>query len=331
MQRDRKLKAGVVGVGSMGQNHARILSQMNNVELVGFAETDPATRDRMTARLRAPGYASFGEMLDAEKPDFVTVALPTIHHYGATMAALNAGVHVLVEKPIALNVDEAEEMIALAERKGLLLGVGHVERFNPVVSACAKWIDEDKLGRIYQITIRRIGPFPTRVMDVGVILDLGSHDIDLLCHLSRSGVHRFAVETSRRLHQSHDDLAIAMFRFDSGIIGLIVENWLTPTKTRDLVINGERGMLVADMLTQDLFFYENQEATHLLKGGAGGMAIGNMIRYNVVREEPLRIELSAFADAVAGGSAFSVDGRAGLEALKIARRLIDLAAEQGNV
>jgi len=325
-------RVAVIGVGSMGRNHARVYSEMDSVILAAVADSDEGVLRTVAARCHARPYTDYREMLARESLDIVSVAVPTRLHRQVTEDVISCGVNLLIEKPLASSIAEGEQIVHLANQKGVRLGVGHVERFNPVVAALKRRLEDAELGRVFQITIRRIGPFPERVKDVGVFLDLATHDIDVMYYLTGAEVQRVSAESAQVLHVQHEDLAVALLRFTNGVIGVLVENWLSPVKVRDVIVNGERGMFLADFITQDLYFYENNytasgwESLQVFRG----MAEGNMIRYRLTRAEPLRLELEAFVQAVVNREPFPVSGEDGLRAIRLAQRLADCAIENSQ-
>ncbi len=312
------LRGAVIGLGMMGTNHARVLNELGGVELVGVADPDAAAIGRATAGRTARGYATAAELLAVEHPDLVVVAVPTSLHLSTVLEALDAGAHVLVEKPIAPDRAEAEQMIAAAEAADRILTVGHIERFNPAIRELSRRLDDGELGRVFQIRAARLGPFPARVRDVGVVVDLAPHDIDVMRFLLRSEPIRLYAETEQRIHTDHEDLFTGLIKFDSGAIGLLEINWLTPTKVRKLTVTGERGMYEADYLTQDLVFYANPDKELV--------AEGEMTRRAVQRREPLAVELSEFVSAVRDGGPPPVAPHDALVAMLLARAMVDAAA-----
>ncbi|MHB0869058.1 MAG: Gfo/Idh/MocA family protein [Chloroflexota bacterium] len=321
-------RVAVIGVGSMGRNHARVYSEMSAVTLEAVADPDEEALRSVASRCHARPYSDYREMLARESLDIVSVAVPPRLHLQVAEEVIERGVNLLVEKPLASSVPEAERIIQLAERRGVLLGVGQVERFNPVVAALRSRLMEGQLGRVFQITVRRVGPFPSRIKDVGVFMDLATHDIDVMFYLTGADVERVCAESAQMLHAEHEDLAVGLLRFANGVIGVLIENWLSPTKIREVVVNGERGMLVADFLTQDLHFFENNytESSWNSLQVFRGMAEGNMTRYHLHRDEPLRLELEAFVKAVATDSRFPVSGEDGLRVVRVAHQLADAAS-----
>lgn len=329
-EQTKKLRAGVIGAGIMGRNHIRVYSEMNNIKLSAIADPVLDSLKRSASLHTINCYADYKEMLAKEELDLVSLAAPTNLHFPIARDVIRRGVNILIEKPLASSVEEGKELIALAKERGVILGVGHVERYNPVINELKNRMAAGILGKVFQITIRRIGPFPDRIKDVGVLLDLSTHDIDLLNYLTEARVERACTESARHLHAKYEDLAVSTLRFSNGIIGILIENWLSPLKVREVAVNGERGMLLADLLTQDLFFYENNysigdwASLNIFRG----MSEGNMTRFHLQRGEPLRLELAAFADAIQNQQAFRANGEDGLNALEIAVGLSNSANNQ---
>ena len=226
-------------------------------------------------------------------------------------------------------------MIGAADDAGRLLTVGHIERFNPAIRELKQRLDDDELGRIFQISATRLGPFPERIRDVGVVVDLAPHDLDIFRYLLGVEPVRLHAETARRIHTEHEDLFNGTIAFANGVIGILDINWLTPTKRRLLSITGERGMYLADYIAQDLTFIANPDADATwINRGAGAsvtsVAEGEMTRRSIRREEPLVVELREFARAVREGGPSPVDPHDAMVALLLARKMVH-AALSGQV
>ncbi|MDW8065737.1 MAG: Gfo/Idh/MocA family oxidoreductase [Anaerolineae bacterium] len=320
------MKVAVIGVGSVGAQHARIYSELPGVKLVAVADPDPERVGMVAVRYRASPYTDYRQMLEKERPDAVSVAVPTALHEQVGLDALEAGAHILIEKPIADTLEGARRLIDRARELGRQLMVGHVVRFNPAMQALKRKLEAGELGRVFQIFCRRIGPFPTRIRDVGVVVDLAPHDLDVMRFLLASEPVRVYAETERQIHTEHEDLLWGILRFPEGVVGVLELNWLTPVKIRETLVLGERGMFRVDDLNQDLYFYENSQATDLPWSALRmlrGVSEGCMIRYSIQRYEPLKAELEAFINALRDGRPVPVSGEDGLAALRLALTLVE--------
>jgi UDP-N-acetylglucosamine 3-dehydrogenase len=326
------IRAGVIGVGSIGRHHVRIYNQFDDVRLVGIADSDEGRRTGIARRYSIPAYASYQELFEKAKLDVVSVAVPTVNHCEVALAAIEAGVHVLVEKPIAATVEEADEIIQRAAEAGLVLTVGHVERFNPALAELKRRLAEGELGHVFQVHARRLSPFPSYIRDVGVVMDLATHELDIMRYLLGSEADRIYAETERNLHSKHEDMLSGIIRFENGIVGVLDINWLTPTKVRELRITGARGMFLVDYLKQDLYFYENSEAPSRWDAMAlfRGVGEGNVMKFRLNKVEPLEAEIRAFIEAATHGTLPAVTGMDALRALALVQLCL-ASAEQGKM
>jgi UDP-N-acetylglucosamine 3-dehydrogenase len=320
-----RLKIAVVGTGSMGMNHLRVLRDFSEeqVHIVGVAETCEPSLKRAVSRFHAPGYTDYREMVERARPDLVAVVVPTHLHFEIASYLLDLGINVLVEKPMTGTVDEALALIELARVRGAKLAVGHVERFNPAVTAVRARLTAGELGKIFHLHARRLGPFPPRIRDVGVTLDLATHDIDVMRYLADAEVEHVYSETRRHIHTTHEDLLLGVLRFTNQAIGVLDVNWLTPTKVRELSITGEKGMYLINYLMQDVFYYENDYTTtnwDTLRT-LTGVSEGTMTRLKIQKAEPLRLEYEAVMDAIRHDVSPAVSGEDGLAVLRVVRQL----------
>ncbi len=324
------IRAGVIGVGSIGRHHVRIYNQLNDVQLVAIADTDETRRAGMVRHYRVPGYADYAEMFEREQLDIISIAVPTVMHYEVALAALERGIHVLVEKPIAASVEEADEMIRRAEAKGLTLTVGHVERFNPALLELKQRLNQGELGHVFQFHGSRLSPFPAYIRDVGVVMDLAVHELDIMRYLAGTEVEKVYAETQRNVHEKCEDALSGIIRFRNGIVGVLDINWLTPTKVRELRITGERGMFLVDYLKQDLYFYENSEAPSRWDAMAlfRGVGEGNVMKFRLNKVEPLEAEIRAFIEAAKNGTPPAVSGQDAMHALALVQLLL-ASSERG--
>ncbi len=320
------IKAAVIGVGAMGRNHARIYNELPDVHLVAIADPDAETARSVAIREGIHGYSNHLELLEKEQPDVVSIAVPTALHAAVSLDALDAGAHILVEKPIASTLDEGRRIMQRAGELDRKLMVGHIVRFNPAIQALKEKISQGEAGRIFQIACRRVGPFPSRIRDVGVVIDLAPHDLDLMRFLTGSDPIRLYAETEQRIHTEHEDLLLGLLRFPEGITGTLEINWLTPTKVREVLVLAERGLYQVDDLTQDLYFYENAQANQMVWStllNLRGVSEGSMTRFAIERYEPLKAELQAFVKSVMQDTTVPVGGADGLAALSLALSLVE--------
>jgi UDP-N-acetylglucosamine 3-dehydrogenase len=325
------LRAAVIGVGAMGQHHVRVYRDHPDVDLVAIADADERIRPAIENRYNIRGYASFVEMLEQARPDIVTVAVPTVAHREVAGEAIRRGIHVLIEKPIAETAADGQALIDLARDHRVVLAVGHIERHNPAIRALKVLLDRGEVGPIFEMRAERIGPFPHRIRDVGVVLDLATHDIDVISHLAGSPLLRVYAETQQKIHSTREDMLSGILRFENGVTGILHVNWLTPTKSRRLTVTGARGLYEVDYITQDLTFYENghfYENGQTLKNFEDlqlfrGVSEGRMIRDKVDKREPLRIEIDDFVQAVLEGREPRVTGEDSLRVLQIAHALVE--------
>lgn len=332
----RELRIGLIGLGTMGWNHARVLSSMQGVSFVAAADPIEASRREIEHRTRANAYADHVGLLAESDVDAVVIAVPTDLHAEVASAAIARGVHVLIEKPLAATSAEARVIRDAARAAGVRLAVGHVERFNPAIVALKAHLTAGDLGRTYFVRSRRESPLPSRLRDVGVTVDLGTHDIDLMRHLLGEEPALAYGVTARRVHGNHEDLLHGVLSFASGIVGTIDVNWLTPTKIRELTVIGESGMFSVHLLSQSLSFhsYSRSRTVSLAAGGGWptlaqlvGVAEGDVIRYAVSNREPLVAELEDFVASCGGGDEPAVTGDDGVRALEIAEAFLRSAQE----
>ena len=305
---DVRLRVGVVGIGVMGSNHARVFSDLPGVKLVGVADPDRKQRGFVSETL---GCAAFGgvEALLAEGVDAVTIAAPTHLHRELALVCIEHGAHVLVEKPIAPSVEEGRAIIAAARRAGVVLMVGHVERFNPTVEALKEAIRNED---ILSIAITRVGPFPPRMSNVGVVIDLAVHDIDLIRWFTNSEIAEVQPQLSNAVAE-REDIALLQFRTASGVLAHINTNWLTPFKARNVTIATRKKYIMGDLLTRQV-----TECFGFQEDGSYSMR-----HLSVGHAEPLRAELQAFVGAIRYGKDPAVTGEEGVASLEIAIRCLE--------
>lgn len=294
------LRAGLLGLGVMGSNHARVLASLQGVDFVGVYDPSPTVPERVHDR---PVVRELDHLLELGI-DYAVVAAPTTFHLEMGTRLAEAGIHALIEKPVASTAEDSRTLRDLFAAKGLIGGVGHIERYNPALQAARERIAQGMLGEIYQIATRRQGPFPGRIADVGVIKDLATHDIDLTAWVAQQDYVSVNARTAHRSGREHEDMVLAVGTLSGGTITSHVVNWLTPFKERVTIITGENGVLVADTLTADLTYYENGRIQVAWDPGEfRGVSEGNMTRFALDRKEPMLAEHEAFRDSVLAGEA----------------------------
>jgi len=317
----KPLRAGLIGLGMMGRHHMRLLDQIDGVDFVGVH--DPA----ISGQGEINGHHIFDSFDDliSNNIDYCVVAAPTIFHLELGLKLANAGVHTLIEKPVAPTHVEALQLVKAYSDANLIGGVGHIERFNPALRAMRQKIEEGLLGEIFQISTRRQGPFPARIADVGVVKDLATHDIDLTAWVAQSPYKNISSKTTHRSGRPHEDMVVAVGELENGVIVNHIVNWLTPFKERNTTVIGDKGALVADTLTADLTFYENAKFQSSWDSVSTfrGVSEGDIIRFALNKVEPLLAEHLAFRDAVRNRSNDGIVTLAdGLAAVHIADKMI---------
>jgi UDP-N-acetylglucosamine 3-dehydrogenase len=323
------LRAGLIGLGMMGRHHARVLRAISDVDLVSVA--DPAGDPHNVA-----GGLTVHRDVDAmiaDGLDYCVVATPTAYHeeIGLTLAA--AGVHALIEKPLAKDTLGARKLAEAFEGAGLIGAVGHIERYNPALQNLRSRLAEGELGEIFQIITRRQGPFPARIADVGVVKDLATHDIDLTAWVVGHPYSSVAAHTAYKSGREHEDLVAVTGKLTNGTVTSHLVNWLSPMKERVTIVTGDRGAFVADTLHADLTFHANGSTPTQWDDLAQfrGVSEGDVIRYAIAKPEPLRTEHEAFRDAILGRTTEIVTMHQGLATVAVAEAVLVSATEGRTV
>jgi predicted dehydrogenase len=320
-----EIRVALLGAGAMGRNHARVLRTIEGIRLVAVADADPDAARAVAAPIGVAHSDDPLAVIDETPLHAVVIATPTTSHAGLAHAALDRGLAVLVEKPLAPSVEEAESILEKARTTGAPVAVGHVERHNPAVLELGRRLRDGWLSTVYAIASRRAGPFPARIRDVGVTVDLATHDVDILSWIAGERPTRVYAETAQRLHATHEDLLYATLHFPSGITGMIDVNWLTPAKRRSLTVVGEEGMFELDYLTQRLTFTRSDISRPRLIRGYAPTFEGDEAVIDVDSTEPLAAELRDFIDSVRVGRRPTVSAEDGVWAVAIANGLLEAA------
>ncbi len=299
------MRIGVIGTGAMGQHHLRIYSEMRDVELVGLCDVDRNRAQSLAKLYNTTPYFDHRELLKQEL-DAVSVVVPTTLHKEVALAAINSGTHLLVEKPIADTIENADLMINAAHDAKTKLMVGHIERFNPAVLKLKEIIDSGMLGKIVSISSRRVGPFNPRIRDVGIIMDLGVHDIDVISFLYGRKINEVYTIAGNDIH-TFEDHATILLRCDTNLSGMVETNWLTPNKIRKLTAIGLKGVAYLDYIKQTV---EIDDAAWVRTA-------------KVELREPLKVELDHFIDSIRNGHEVISNGETSRHALQVAMAAIE--------
>ncbi|MGB3186509.1 MAG: Gfo/Idh/MocA family oxidoreductase [Ornithinimicrobium sp.] len=329
---NHSIQVGLIGLGSMGRHHARVIREVEGLELVAVA--DPYG-DRHFAAQDLAVLADV-ESLIAAGIDAAIVAVPTHVHEEVALALARAGVHAMVEKPIAASAVSGLQVAQAFRRSGLIGCVGYVERCNPALLEMRRRIEAGDLGELYQITTSRQGPFPARIADVGVVKDLATHDIDLAAWIAQSPYAVVAGQVTHRSGREHEDMVVISGRLKSGVIVTHTVNWLSPMKVRATIATGEKGALVADTVASDLTFYANGDVTSDWDQAAAfrGVSEGDAIRYAIAKREPLRVEQENFRDLLRGepgAQARTVSMAEGVHTLEVVEAVLASAHEDRTI
>ncbi|KKQ18780.1 MAG: oxidoreductase domain protein [Berkelbacteria bacterium GW2011_GWA1_36_9] len=317
------MNAGVIGVGNMGRHHTRNYAEISGVNLVAISDINPKIGKEIAEKFKCQYYENYKDLLKNEKLDLVTIAVPTKLHKKIALDCITAGVHILIEKPIALNVKDAKEVVEKARQKGVKFTVGHIERFNPAVLKLKEMIDSGKLGEIISVATFRLGPLPPQIKDVNVVVDIGVHDIDIMNWFFSRLPRKIVAQGGKALLKNHEDHVEAFLDYGNGS-GIMMANWITPLKVRKLTVSGKKAYVELNYITQELNFYESKVmesyddfGDFLIKFGDGQdkktIAVNNI--------EPLKAEIKSFIKAIKENGRPAVTAREAIDALDIACRI----------
>ena len=290
-----KVKVGVIGVGRMGKYHVGILSELPEVELTTVVDIDSKSRKVIEENYGTPSFENYKDIYG--KVDAAVVAVPTRLHFPIAKDLLNAGIHVLLEKPCANNLDHARELFQIAEDKALILHVGHVERFNGAVQELHKIVDSPIF-----VECRRMGPFTDRIKDDGVVLDIMIHDIDIILNLIQSRVTKTFV-LGASIFSTKDDLVNAQLEFENGCIANIVASRASQNQIRTLSVTQKDSFVVLDYTDQEIYVHRQSSSEHKLSKDSLRYKQESLVeRIFVHKDNPLKLELKHFLDCVTNGS-----------------------------
>ena len=307
------IRVGVIGVGAMGKHHARIYSQMDDVELVGVADIDDKIAMEIALRYNTEPFND-PETLLKKDLDAVSIAVPTTLHKDVALKAANYAVPMLIEKPIAESLESADAIINAAKRENIKLLIGHIERFNSVILELKEVISSGELGELLSISCRRVGPYPPRIKDVGIIIDLAVHDIDVISYLYGKRAMSVYTVAGNGFHIK-EDYATLLLKYSEEKSGMVETNWLTPYKIRKLTATGTEGVAHADYLEQSLAIWNKK---------------GQKEMY-VEKREPLKNELEHFLNTIVNDTEPSPSGEEGKYALHVALSAIKSYENRENI
>ncbi len=322
------LKIGVIGTGAMGKNHARVCAELPNVELVGIADKDKDIVKNIAHRFDVSAFTDYKELLP--KVDAVIIATPTVTHFDIAMDAINDGKHILVEKPVCNSVEKGTQLIEKAKTSKVVFAVGHIERYNPVVSFMKHALEKGQFGELTTLSSKRVSNFPGRIRDVGVIFDFGVHDIDIMRYLAGEVKSVYAKAGRFNKQIEYEDHATIVLNFKNDLCGVIEVNWLTPMKIRKLSLTCDKSFVEADFINQSIqtftSSFENVDEANLYD-----VPLQNQIKMmGLQKKEPLKNEIADFADAITNGKKPLVTGYDGVKAVEIAEAAVE-SAETGKV
>jgi predicted dehydrogenase len=324
------IRIGVIGVGNMGQHHARILSFLKDVKLVGIADVNVEKGLEIASKYRIRFFENYVDLLNLV--DAVCIAVPTRLHYQVGIACLEAGVHILIEKPIAASINEAESLVNAAAEANCILQVGHIERFNPAFQELTKVL---KTEEILALEAHRLSPYSDRANDVSVVLDLMIHDIDLLLEVVSSPVSKLTASGNSAANSGYLDYVTATLGFANGIVATLTASKVTHRKIRRLNVHCKNSFTEADFLKNEILIHRQTTANYSTEyGQVLYRQDGSIEKVYTSNIEPLHAELEHFVNCVRGGEPPSVGGEQALKALRLASSIEQMALDgkvwQGN-
>jgi len=320
------LRMGIIGVGNMGQHHTRILSLLKDVELVGISDVNVERGLDIASKYRVRFFERYQDLLP--HVDAVCIAVPTRLHHQVGIDCLQAGVHILIEKPIAASITEAESLVNAAAEANCILQVGHIERFNPAFQELDKVLKTEEL---LAVEARRMSPYSQRANDVSVVFDLMIHDLDLLLELTAVPVVRLTASGSSAGNSRHLDYVTATLGFANGVVATLTASKVTHRKIRCLAAHCQDSLIETDFLNNEILIHRQTTANYTTEHGQVLYRQDGLIeKVHTSNIEPLHAELEHFVSCVRGGEKPSVGGEQALKALRLAS-LIEQMVLDGQV
>ena len=329
------MRVGVIGAGTWGKNHVRVWSELPQAELVAVADTNPEVGKRFAMQYRIRAETDYHKLLDDPQIEAVSICTPSSTHYAIVKEAIVAGKHVLVEKPIAFTAAQGKELAALADERHVILMVGHVFRFDPLILRVKQEIEKGTIGKINFLYSSRLG-LMTPKPDCGVIMDFALHDIDIACFLTGE-LPKAVTAVAQSFHETHgrsfEDVGFLTLHFPSGILAHATVSWLTPKKVRDLWVIGSRKSIGADMISQQCDIFDKGVVPEYNTFGEFKLITrqSDDLRIAVESREPLKEELAHFAECVRMGKQPVVPGLLGAQIVQIIEACYRSLREQRTV
>ncbi|MBU1632508.1 MAG: Gfo/Idh/MocA family oxidoreductase [Nanoarchaeota archaeon] len=316
------LNVAVIGLGNMGKHHVRTYSEINKVKLVAVCDEDEERGKEVAIKYGCKFFKDYNEMFENEEIDLVSVVVPTKFHKDVALNVIERGINILIEKPIADTIESANIIINKSKEKNIKLAIGHIERFNPAVKRLKEIINEGRLGQITSIIARRVGLFPPQIKDANVVIDLAVHDIDIMNYLMEMQPSEIEANAGKALINQREDHAEIFLKYKNAT-GFIQVNWITPIKIRTLSVTGTKGYAEMDYISQQLIMYESNYKKDLETFGDVVMfSKPNKVEIGVENGEPLKLELLNVIDSIEQNREPLITGEVGLEALKIAMKVL---------
>lgn len=320
------MRVGVIGVGSMGKNHVRVYSEI--AELVGVTDVMQESSKMVADKFGVKSFESPIELI--KQIDAVSICTPTSEHFKVAKMAIEQGVSILVEKPFTGKSSTASELVELADRAKITLAPGFIERCNPIVGNLKQLALAKRFGDVISIASRRVSSFPARIRDVGVIMDLGIHDVDVLRHVKGSEVRSVYALGGSYNAQACEDFANLLLEFEDGGLGFIEVNWLTPMKVRKLSLTCSQAFVQADYIDQSMEI-SSSSIKDLDPNNLFNLSLDlDVHRISVRKEEPLKVELESFLKATKEGREAPISGRDAVSNLKVCEAALRSLKSKGK-
>lgn len=312
------LNAAVIGIGNMGKHHARIYSELSDVNLVAISDLNKELGQELAKKLNCKYYSDYQELLKNEKIDVVSIAVPTTLHKKVALDFINKKINVLLEKPICNDIADAKELISAAKKNNVKLLVGHIERYNPAIIELKELIKKGKLGDIISINATRAGTYPSQIKDSNIIVDVAIHDIDIINFLYESVPDPVFSIKGEALGKNKFDYVDILMKFGKKS-GSVQCNWITPIKVRNLTVTGTKGYAELNYITQEIKLFESEISKTTDSSGDLIVKFGNSHSTDIYvkKEESLKLEIMNLINSINGKESLRIKPEEALKALEI--------------